>query len=142
MIIEKDYNEERTGYFPHRIWETEDNIKMKIFTDGSKITNADGLNIAEYAKYNATTKKEKLGRIKGKQDNFRAELTLIMRAIQISKKEQKIKIIIDSIQCIESKIKRNIESERTLNKNKILNGDILEQIKDELLERKENIQFI
>jgi ribonuclease HI len=48
---------------------------------------------------------------------FRAELTAIMKAIQLTKKDQKITIITDSmssIQCIESRIIENQEPGRSL----------------------------
>jgi ribonuclease HI len=78
MITSQEIKTSRKGIFPKEIWES--NQKMKIFTDGSKITNEEGKEIAAYAMYNSITKKEKLG-INRKQDNFRAELTAIMRAI-------------------------------------------------------------
>jgi ribonuclease HI len=79
MITPQEIKTSKKGIFPKEIWES--NQKMKIFTDGSKITNEEGKEIAAYAMYNSTTKKEELGRINRKQDNFRAELTAIMRAI-------------------------------------------------------------
>jgi ribonuclease HI len=115
---------------------------MKIFTDGSKITNEEEKEIAAYAVYNFTTKKEELERINRKQNNFRAELIAIMRAIQLTKKNQKITIITDSmssIQYIESRIIENQEPGRSLDKNKIINGDILKTIKDEIYDRGEEL---
>jgi ribonuclease HI len=100
-----------------------------------------GKEIAAYAVYNPTTKKEELGRINGKQDNFKAKLIAIMRAIQLTRKDQNLTIVTDSmssIQSIESRIIDNQETVgRSLDKNKILNGDILEIIKDEIFERRE-----
>jgi ribonuclease HI len=65
----------------------------------------------------------------------------IMRAIQLTRKDQNLTIVTDSmssIQCIESRIIDNQETVgRSLDKNKILNGDILEIIKDEIFERGE-----
>jgi hypothetical protein len=130
MITYQKIETSRIGIFPKEIWDS--NQKMKIFTDESKITNEEGKEIAAYAVYNSTTKKEELGRINGKQDKFKAELT---------KKDRKITIITDcmsSIQCIESRSIDNQEPGRSLNKNKIINGDILETIKDEIYERERN----
>jgi ribonuclease HI len=139
MITPQEIETSRKGIFLKEIWES--NQEMKIFTDGSKITNKEGKEIAAYAVYNSTTKKEELGRINGKQDKFKAELTAIMRAIQLTKKDQKITIITDSmlsIQCIKSRIIKNQEPRRSLNKNKIINRDILETIKDEIYDRGED----
>jgi ribonuclease HI len=79
MITLQEIKTSRKGIFLKEIWES--NQEMKIFTDGSKITNEEEKEIAAYAVYYSTTKKEELRRINGKQDNFRAELTAIMRAI-------------------------------------------------------------
>jgi hypothetical protein len=43
-----------------------------------------------------------------------------------------------SIQCIKSRIIENQESGRSLNKNKIINEDILETIKDEIYDKGED----
>jgi hypothetical protein len=43
-----------------------------------------------------------------------------------------------SIQCIKSKIIENQEPERSLDKNKIINRDILETIKDKIYNRGED----
>jgi ribonuclease HI len=79
MITLQEIETFRKEIFPKEIWES--NQKMKIFIDGSKITNEKGKEIVVYAIYNSTTKKEELRRINGKQDNFRAKLTAIMRVI-------------------------------------------------------------
>jgi hypothetical protein len=76
MISTPEKENSNLGNFPKEIWTS--NQEMRIYTDGSKITNEVGKEIPAYAVYNPITKIEELGRINGKQDNFKAELMAIM----------------------------------------------------------------
>jgi hypothetical protein len=64
MILTPEKENANLGNFPKKIWTS--NQEMRIYTDGSKITNEVGKEIAAYAVHNPTTKKEELGRINGK----------------------------------------------------------------------------